>query len=65
MRGCMGLTCYGSKRILINLSDAKKYNVIATLVHELVHVRCQRLRHGKEFKNLERIAIEKVWNINQ
>lgn len=61
MRGAMGLCIYGERRILIGQGDHNRKSMIPTLVHELVHVRCPGLRHGKEFRRLERSALEKVW----
>jgi hypothetical protein len=64
MRGARGLTVYSERRVLLSYGDARKGDVVGTLCHEFVHMRCgYSLRHGNEFKQLEndlrrRISLE-------
>lgn len=65
MRGARGLCIYRERRILLSYGDhtRKKHpaDIIATLVHELIHVRAgHRFRHGKDFRRLERLAMERI-----
>lgn len=67
MRGASGLCCYGTRRILLNHSDAKrtasKDGPVATLLHEFVHLRTGgrvNLRHGREFAALENNLRERL-----
>ena len=54
MRNCWGLTKWGTKEILLSYGDAKRADghAIDTLLHEFVHVRFPKLRHGREFDRL-------------
>lgn len=64
MRGAAGLTIYSERRVLLSLGDRKRINPIATLVHEFIHMRCgHELRHGREFRSLERAALMRVWGL--
>ena len=54
MRGCSGLTIYAERRVLLSYGDARRGDVLGTLLHEFVHVRCPGLRHGAEFRQLEK-----------
>ena len=63
MRGALGLTIYSERRVLLSLGDRKRNNPVATLVHEFVHVMFGHdLRHGQEFRRLERAALLRVWS---
>jgi len=63
MRGALGLTSYTDRRIFLSYGDARHHHrvlgpltnkgPVETLLHEFVHVRCPRLRHGAEFLALE------------
>lgn len=57
MRGALGLTVYREKRILLSWGDARRKSnekgPVGTLLHEFVHVRNKRLRHGEEFRRIE------------
>jgi hypothetical protein len=62
MRGCDGLTLWRERRIVLSYADhagrvitrsgRRKAGAVETLLHEFVHVRSPRLRHGVEFKRL-------------
>lgn len=55
MRGAAGLTVWTEQRVLLSHGDAskKQSDVLGTLLHEFVHIRCPGLRHGPEFRGLE------------
>ena len=40
----------------------ERFNWLRTLIHEFVHQRCPRLRHGKEFEALVEAALARVWS---
>lgn len=59
MRGAAGLCIYGERRILISYGDAARdrgafRGAVSTLLHEFLHVRNPRLRHGKDFRAAHR-----------
>lgn len=64
MRGALGLCIYRERRILLSLGDCRRpkpgRGAVRTLVHEFVHVRCPKLRHGQEFRDIERRLCERV-----
>ena len=61
-RGCYGLTVWSRKMIVLSHGDhsgrpltrggRRRPGAVETLLHELVHVRCPKLRHGVEFNRL-------------
>jgi|SRR5262245_37330508 len=64
MRGALGLTIFDSREILLSYADARRMTkpnpahgqargVVAVLIHEFVHVRSPKLRHGAEFRAIE------------
>lgn len=62
MRGALGLTCYGSKRVLLSWGDRKKHDWLRTLCHEFVHVKWgHKLRHGDDFERLVESAYRRLW----
>lgn len=62
MRGVWGLTTYWDRRVLLSYADALKpgRGAVETLVHEFIHVRNRRLRHGKDFKAHEHYLLSKI-----
>jgi hypothetical protein len=63
MRGALGLCIHGEKRILLSYGDHRRpgrHGPVETLVHEFVHLRCPRLRHGQEFRALERALFTRI-----
>lgn len=69
MRGALGLTLYRRRTILLSYADAKRGTAVrwegvpgavATLVHEFVHVRCPKMRHGGEFRRIERSLLARI-----
>lgn len=54
-----GNCSYG--RRFINLCWANYHrDPVATLCHEFIHVRCRGLRHGKEFRHIERELLSRL-----
>jgi len=61
MRGAKGLCIWSERRILLSYGDARKGDVVGTLLHEFVHVRCGKaLRHGQEFRERENSLRERL-----
>lgn len=77
MRGASGLTCYGSRRVLLSWSDLASMRptwdrranapdrpacVVDVLTHEFIHMRHgKRLRHGADFERLHAAALRRLW----
>lgn len=60
MRGALGLCCYTEKRILLSHGDARRRNgVVATLVHELLHVRGYT-QHTLDFWSAEARCLDRI-----
>lgn len=58
MRGAFGLTIWREHRILLSHGDfarraTRNRGPVDTLLHEFVHVRSPKLRHGREFRAIE------------
>ena len=61
MRGALGLCVEREQRILVSWGDLKRSDALETIVHECVHVRHPKLRHGAEFRRLETRAMSRLW----
>lgn len=63
MRGVRGLCVYSEQRVLLGWGNfpEKSGRPVHTLVHEFIHMRCgPGLRHGKEFRELERECLSRI-----
>lgn len=59
--GYLGRCWYGRRLIELSINGERRFGgIIATLIHEFVHVRNRKLRHGPEFYRLTVRACERV-----
>jgi hypothetical protein len=61
MRNCGGLTLWHRRLILLNYADCRRITcAVEILVHEFIHMRHRKLRHGMDFRRLENLARRKL-----